>query len=94
MTNTEKLVAARREARTYIKDTLHNPPWNIPLDMPDAKLADVLGGTIGLADSLRRLKEGTHNPTKRLVTAFKNHVRGLIADNEIDSHLIDPFSGG
>ena len=91
MPDISDLETKRKEAYKYIKNTLHQPPWHIPLDIPDAQLADVLGGTIELTDSLRLLREGKHNPTNRLVTAFKNLVGDFEAEAEIDSHLITPF---
>ena len=91
MADTKDLKAKRVEAREYIVNTLHRPPWNIPLDISDAQLANVLGGTIELEDSLRLLRKGEHNPTKRLVTAFRDFVKGLEADSEIDAYLDKPF---
>jgi len=91
MADTKDLKANRIKAYEYIKNTLHRPPCNIPLDISDAQLAKVLGGTIELEDSLRLLREGEHNPTNRLVTAFRNLVKGLEADSEIDAYLDKPF---
>ena len=91
MSDTKDLIAKRIRAYEYIKNTLSRPPWSIPLDASDAQLADILGGTIELEDSLRLLREGKHNPTNRLVTAFKNFVRGIVAESEIDAYLVDPF---
>jgi len=92
MADTKELIAKRIEAYEHIKNTLHRPPWNIPLDISDAQLADVLGGTIELTDSLRLLREGKHNPTNRLITAFRNLVKGFEPDSEVDAYLVAPFN--
>lgn len=81
----------RKEAYAYIKKTLHQPPWNIPLNISDAQLANVLGGTIELTDSLHSLREGKHNPTTRLVESFKNFFNGMIDESTINQYLVDPF---
>jgi len=92
MANTKDLEIKRKQAYEYIKNTLHQPPWHIPLNISDTQLADKLGGTIALADSLRLLREGKHNPTNRLIIAFKNLVGEFKTESEINSHLIDPFN--
>jgi hypothetical protein len=92
MADNEDLVTLRKEAYEYIKNTLYQPPWNIPLDISDAKLADVLGGTLELHDSLRLLRDGKHNPTKRLITAFRDFVKGFETDAEVNAHLVTPFT--
>ena len=91
MSATKDLIAKRKRGYEFIRNTLFQPPWNIPLNASDAQLANILGGTIELEDSLRLLREGKHNPTNRLVTAFKNFVRGIVAESEIDAYLVDPF---
>ena len=91
MADTKELVAKRKEAYKYIKDTLHQPPWHIPLNISDAQLADVLGGTHGLEKSLHSLREGKANPTRYLVDSFKDLVKQVIAESEINQYLIDPF---
>jgi hypothetical protein len=91
MASIEELVKRRKEAYEYIKYTLDRPPWNIPLGISDEQLADVFGGTIELKDSIRLLREGKHNPTTRLVTAFRELVKGIESDSTIDSYLVDPF---
>ena len=91
MADTKELIAKRIEAYEHIKNTLHRPPWNIPLDISDAQLADVLGGTIELKDELSALREGKDNPRPRLVTAFKSFVVPIVLESEIDAYLVTPF---
>jgi hypothetical protein len=91
MADNKDLKAKRVEAYEYIKYTLNRPPWHIPLDISDAELANKLGGTLELERSLRLLREGKHNPTKRLLSAFKNFVGELEAKSVIKSKLCDPF---
>ena len=92
MADTRDLETKRKEAYGYIKNTMYQPPWQVPLEISDAKLADVLGGTIELIDSLRLLREGKHNPTKRLIVAFKDFVKGFVKESDIDANLISPFN--
>lgn len=91
MPDTKDLLAKRKEAYEYIIHALSQPPWHIPLPVSDEHLANKLGGAVGLRDSIRQLREGTHNPTNSLMTVFKVHIKGIIADSEVDAHLVTPF---
>ncbi len=91
MPDTNDLVAKRKKAYEYIVITLSQPPWRIPLPVSDGRLADILGGIVGLTDSVRQLREGTHNPTNSLLTAFRAFVEGVVVDSTIDEHLVGPF---
>jgi len=91
MADTKELIAKRKEAYEYIVNTLSQPPWHIPLPRSDERLADILGGTVGLTDSIQQLREGTQNPTNVLLTAFRDLVEGIVADSTIDEYLVAPF---
>lgn len=90
MEGTSDLIAKRKEAYAYIKTTVCSNS-NVPKNPTDIQLADALGGTIELKDSLQYLREGTHNPTKRLVSAFKREFEKEILESTIDAFLVDPF---
>lgn len=90
MTDIRDLETKRKDAYAYIKSMILSRR-HVPANAPDVQLADALGGTIELTDSLRLLKEGIHNPTKRLVEAFKREFKSEIPESTIDSHLVDPF---
>ena len=90
MTNAQELVTKRKEAYEYIKSIVCSKR-NMPTSPTDVQLADALGGTIELTDSLRLLKEGTHNQTNRLVIAFKREFKDEILESTIDAYLITPF---
>ena len=86
----EELTQKRREAYEYIRQTAYNR-MHAPKDVTDAQLADILGGTLELTDSIRLLREGKHNPTKRLVQAFKREFKNEILESTIDAYLVIPF---
>ena len=90
MTDDSDLVAKRKETYAYIKATICTNR-NIPKNPTDIELADALGGTPGLTASLRGLKEGTQDPNKILVSAFKREFGKEILESTIDARLVDPF---
>jgi hypothetical protein len=90
MADDNDLVAKRKRAYTYISTTICGRR-NMPKKPTDAQFADALGGTIELTDSLRLLREGTYNPTSRLVAAFKREFGKEISESAIDSILVEPF---
>ena len=92
MADSKDLIIKRKEAYEYIKNTLRHPPWNIPLDISDAQLADVLGGTWGLETALVLLKEGKANPSPDLVKTFKAlAISSVVPESRTDQYLVDPF---
>jgi len=93
MADNKDLIAKRKEAYDFIKNTLHNPPWNLLLDISDAKLAEYIMGDAKAeyVSALSSLREGTSNPTKELVRCFKELCNGVVAESEINQYLIDPF---
>ena len=84
------LTVKRIQAYEYIKGTICSLRGE-PKTVSDVRMADILGGTLELKDSLRLLREGKHNPTKRLVEAFKREFRQEISESTIDAFLVDPF---
>ena len=93
MADTKDLVAKRKEAYKFIKRTLHLPPWQLPLDTSDAKLAEYIMGDAKAeyVSALSSLREGKGNPTEELVRCFKKLCHSVIAESEINQHLVDPF---
>jgi hypothetical protein len=92
MADVKDLKAKRIEAYEYIRATICDR-LGVPTDVPDlvTELADKLGGKFGLKESLKALREGKANPTTQLVEAFKSRFLPVIAEPEIDSHLVNPF---
>lgn len=82
-------IKRRRVAYEYIKHVVNRIPQ--PSVDEITELADVLGGTFGLKDDLRGLREGRLDPTARLVKVFKDFVGPIVADFEISAELIEPF---
>jgi len=92
MANAKDLVTKTKEAYNFIKNTLHNPPWNLPLDISDAKLAEYVMGEpkAKYVSAFSSLREGKSDPTEELVRCFKKLCNGVIADSEIDQYLVAP----
>ena len=84
----------RKDAYDFIKNTLHNPPWNLPLDASDANLAEYIMGEpkAEYVSALSSLREGKSDPTKELVRCFKDLCKGIIAESEINQYLVTPFN--
>ena len=93
MADNKDLIANRKEAYGFIKNTLKNPPWQLSLDISDSQLAEYIMGDAKAkyVSAMSALREGTANPTKYLVDSFKNLVKGIIAESEIKQYLCDPF---
>jgi len=90
MEQSEDRVSKRKKACEYIKRVVCNMV-GAPMSVSDAKLADILGGTIELKDELHALCEGKLDPFPRLVNAFKEFVGQTIPESTIDAYLVDPF---
>lgn len=88
MENTS-LVDKRKAAYKYIKDVVDRIPAH-PID-EITELANVISGKFGMKDDLRVLKEGTSNPTERLIQTVKDFVGPTVPDFEISAKLIEPF---
>lgn len=58
---------------------------------PDKMLADI--NYISLAE-LVKLREGTADPSKELVTALKELLNGVASEAEIEDYLVSPFLKG
>lgn len=82
-------IAKRKAAYKYIKDVVNRIPQ--PSVDEITELADVLGGTFGLKDDLRALREGILDLTEQLVKAFKDFVGPTVPEFDIVSNLIEPF---
>ena len=89
MEESEELVRKRERAYGYIKQIVCNST-GVPTSISDARLADILGGTIELKDELQALREGKLNPFPRLVKAFKSFDKRIL-ESTIDAYLVDPF---
>ena len=81
----------RKRAYRFIRTEICKRVSGIPLDPTDTVLADVLGGTFGLKGALLGLREGTLDPSSKLVNAFKDSMQPLMSESTIDSYLVDPF---
>ncbi len=90
MSPAARVTQSRRRAYYYIKYTLSLPPWRVPIEATDVKLVETLGSST-LLESVISLADGKSNPSKQLVSAFRNLVRGKVSDRDIDSHLVAPF---
>jgi hypothetical protein len=93
MSDTRDLETKRQDAYDFIKNTLHLPPWHLPLDASDEMLADLIFGEPKprYISALSSLREGKKNPTEELVKRFKDLCKSIIAESEINHYLVDPF---
>jgi hypothetical protein len=94
MKTDEMRIGDRKKAYGYIRAVVINRV-NFVRSSPivsDVDLADVLGGTFGLKDDLKSLREGKSDPSQRLIKAFKDLVGPIVHEDEIDSYLVTPFS--
>ena len=93
MADAKDLKAKRVEAHNFIKNTLHLPPWHLPLDSSNEVLSDIIFGEPKprYVSALSSLQEGKRNPTKELVKHFKDLCKNIIAESEINQYLVDPF---
>jgi hypothetical protein len=93
MADTKDLVTKRKEAYDFIKNTLRQPPWRLPLDASDEILADLIFGEPKprYVSALSSLREGKENPTEELVKHFKDLCQNIIAESEINQYLVNPF---
>ena len=77
----------RKRAYHYIAENVREMNWNPPINS-DKRLADILDISI---DELNSLKEGTSDPSDKLVITFKDLASLIISDTEIESYLVEPF---
>jgi hypothetical protein len=93
MSDARDIETKRKDAHDFIKNTLHLPPWHLPLDVSDEILADLIFGDAKsrYVSALSLLREGEKNPTEELVKYFKELCKNVIAESEINQNLVDPF---
>ncbi len=86
------LVGKRKAAFRYLK-VINGIPESSIDEITD--LADALGDTYGLKHDLIGLRDGTINPTERLIDAFRDTwlvgKGGTISEADIQANLIKPF---
>jgi hypothetical protein len=90
MINSDDLIKKRKEAYEYIKQTIITRMY-FPKNSTNVKLADRLGGTVGIKSALDGLQSGKTDPTPKLVDAFKGLFLPLIPESTINSYLVDSF---
>jgi len=83
----------RKRAYVYIREMALKAiiVGRTPIEDDVADTADILGGTFGLKDNLRGLKNGDENPSEQVVTAFKTLMGPTIVPDETDRFLVRPF---
>ena len=77
----------RKRAYQYIVEQVKKLNWSPPIDS-DKRLAETLDVPM---DELNSLKEGTSDPSAKLVTAFKSLVSPMVSETEVESYLVKPF---
>ena len=87
-TSSETLKANRIRAYTYIVNYFKTRVnWIPPIDS-DSRLADFFDVP---SSEIISLKEGNSNPSEKIVAQFKQLLKGLENDKDIDSYLVTPF---
>jgi len=77
----------RKRAYQYIVEQAKKLNWSPPIDS-DKRLAETLDIPM---DELNSLKDGTSDPSAKLVTAFKSLVSPMVSEIEVESYLVKPF---
>ena len=82
-----KEVFNRKRAYTFIVSSVKDWASQVSADS-DGDLAEAIGVD---ASEITSLKQGTVDPSEKMVTGFKKLVGPMVTDNVIDWILINPF---